>query len=151
MRFCVRLCSHAACQHDDCVELGMNGLCDVSTLTHTLTLTSLSSHSTLHTHHTLTLLSTLTLTSLSSHSTLHTHLTHLPQMKCFTEACGFDGGQRFCLPNTTNSDPWEDCPKSDLCRELLNNGVCDPNCNTRQCLFDSYECVPQLECPSNLV
>ena len=85
---------------------------------------------------------------------MHSHILYLPkmslQMKCFNEECGFDGGEGYCLPGNTTADPWQNCPSADQCRRVSGNGQCDPECNSRDCLFDSYECVPpRLECPED--
>lgn len=73
-----------------------------------------------------------------------------PQEECFNEKCGFDGGEGFCLPPGNVTDPWSDCPEASLCRKVSENGDCNPECNSRDCLFDSYECIPTREdCPAD--
>ena len=72
------------------------------------------------------------------------------QLECFNEECGYDGREGLCLPNNT-LDPWENCPQPTHCRQRANNSQCDPECNTRDCLYDFHECVPSPEeCPADI-
>ena len=40
----------------------------------------------------------------------------------------------------TRTDPWEKCPIANECFSLFANKRCDPQCNTRACLFDGGDC-----------
>ena len=133
--------SLTACKHNDCIDLGRNGQCDVRALTYACTLTHSHAHTHTHTH--------------TTHMLTHTHTHHplpsltTPQLKCFTEECGFDGEEGYCLP-PNSTDPWKDCQTAGECRKLSENGQCDPQCNSRECLFDSYECFPpRATCPAD--
>ena len=50
---------------------------------------------------------------------------------------GSDGDR--CL----ESNPWRDCPTAAECFASFGNGVCDPQCNKRECVFDGMDCTRQ--------
>ena len=72
------------------------------------------------------------------------------QEKCFNKECGYDGREGVCLPANI-TDPWENCYTASRCRKVSEDGVCNPECNTRDCLFDSYDCILHEECPASTV
>ncbi|XP_074600062.1 uncharacterized protein LOC141854319 [Brevipalpus obovatus] len=38
-------------------------------------------------------------------------------------------------------DPWAACPSADYCSKKFRDGICNDECNNRECLFDGYDCV----------
>ncbi|XP_015263302.1 PREDICTED: neurogenic locus notch homolog protein 4, partial [Gekko japonicus] len=43
-------------------------------------------------------------------------------------------------------DPWENCPRRDLCWMAFRDGQCHRHCDNEDCLFDGYDCSQQMQC-----
>ncbi len=69
-----------------------------------------------------------------------------PQEPCFSEGCGFDGGDCFDSTKFPSTSPWANCSLETVCRLLYRDGHCDVQCNTPSCLFDGFDCSPPPQC-----
>ncbi|GMT24865.1 hypothetical protein PFISCL1PPCAC_16162 [Pristionchus fissidentatus] len=45
------------------------------------------------------------------------------------------------------SSLYADCPQPLYCASVYGNGVCNQECNSRECLYDGYACLLQESCP----
>ncbi|XP_063152418.1 neurogenic locus notch homolog protein 4 [Candoia aspera] len=61
---------------------------------------------------------------------------------CSSPETSWDGGD--CALGLL--DPWEKCPKRDLCQGVFRDGHCQPPCDNEDCLYDGFDCVPLKEC-----
>lgn len=43
-------------------------------------------------------------------------------------------------PKPNRLDPWFYCPNNTFCYERFSDKVCNPECNSRECLFDGFDC-----------
>ncbi|XP_072844714.2 neurogenic locus notch homolog protein 4 [Pogona vitticeps] len=81
-----------------------------------------------------------------------------PTLKC-QEVAGNGRCDRACSSPETNwdagdcslglLDPWEGCPKKEMCRMAFRDDRCQTHCNNEDCLYDGFDCIQQKECKSS--